>query len=188
LWRGLARAYQFFANASETGDFATILDGTNLIEGTQAAIAMKIYLGFTVAGNRSSLQAARTISAELQSLGHEVLTTHLVAENAWDVDRRLPPQQIFARDMGWLADCDLLVAEVSGSSFGVGFETGFVLGATQKRAILFFHREAEPHISLLITGNDHPNCTLVRYGSIDELPALVRNHLGAKSFRIAPLS
>lgn len=142
---------------------------------------MKIYLGFTVAGNRSSIEAARRILGVMQSLGHEVLTIHLVAENAWDVDRRLPPQEIFARDMAWLAQCDLFAAEVSGSSFGVGFETGFVLGATSKRAILFFRREAERHISLLITGNTHPNCTLVPYGSIDELPALVRNHLGVQS-------
>ena len=142
---------------------------------------MRIYLGFTVAGDRSSIEAARAILGALRSLGHDVLATHLVAENAWDLDRRLPPQEIFARDMAWLAECDLFVAEVSGSSFGVGFETGFVLGATSKRAILFFQREAERHISLLITGNTHPNCILVPYGSIDELPALVRNRLGVQS-------
>jgi 2'-deoxynucleoside 5'-phosphate N-hydrolase len=142
---------------------------------------MRIYLGLTVAGNRSSIEAARKILSALQSLGHEVLTTHLVGDNAWDVDRRLPAQEIFARDMAWLAECDLFVAEVSRLSFGVGFETGFVLGATSKRAILFFNRDAERRISLLITGNTHPNCTLVPYGSIDELPALVRNHLGVQS-------
>jgi nucleoside 2-deoxyribosyltransferase len=123
---------------------------------------MRIYLGFTVAGDRSSIEAARRILDVLQSLGHEVLTSHLVAENAWDIDRRLPAQAIFARDMAWLAQCDILVAEVSGSSFGVGFETAFVLGATSKRAILFFHREAERHISLLITGIPTPTARSYR--------------------------
>jgi hypothetical protein len=76
---------------------------------------MKIYLGFTVAGSRSSIEAAKKILNILQSLGHEVLTSHLVSDGAWEADRSVPPQKIFARDMNWLAQCDLFVAEVTGS-------------------------------------------------------------------------
>src|SRR5262250_3480512 len=83
---------------------------------------MKIYLGFTVAGDRSSVEAAKKILGVLQSMGHEVLTSHLMREDAWDADRRVAPQEIFARDMAWLAQCDLFVAEVSRSSFGLGSE------------------------------------------------------------------
>jgi hypothetical protein len=39
---------------------------------------MKIYLGFTVAGNRSSIEAAKKLLNVLESLGHEVLTSHLM--------------------------------------------------------------------------------------------------------------
>ena len=138
---------------------------------------MKIYLGFTVAGNRSSLEAARKILAILQSMGHEVLTSHLVQEDAWDADRRVAPQDIFARDMRWLAQCDLFVAEVSGSSFGLGFETGYLLGATDKKTILFYERGVEQRISLLITGNTLQNCDLVRYAGLDELGDLVRKQV-----------
>lgn len=123
------------------------------------------------------MEAAKKILGVLQSLGHEVLTSHLVLEDAWEADRRVPPQEIFARDMSWLAQCDLFVAEVSGSSFGLGFETGYLLGATEKKTILFFDRIAEQRISLLITGNTHPNCTLVPYSRLDELEDLVRTRL-----------
>lgn len=135
---------------------------------------MKIYLGFTVAGNRSSVEAAKKILSAVQSMGHEVLTSHLVREDAWDADRRVPPQKIFARDMKWLAECDIFIAEVSGSSFGLGFETGYLLGATAKKTILFYERAAEHRISLLILGNTHPNCCLVPYSGLDELEDLVR--------------
>lgn len=135
---------------------------------------MKIYLGFTVAGNRFSVEAAQKILAVIQSMGHDVLTSHLVQEDAWDADRRVAPQQIFERDMKWLAECDLFIAEVSGSSFGLGFETGYLLGATAKKTILFYERGAEHRISLLITGNTHPNCILVPYSRLDELEDLVR--------------
>jgi nucleoside 2-deoxyribosyltransferase len=138
---------------------------------------MKIYLGFTVAGNRSSIEAARKILEVLQSLDHEVLTSHLVSEDAWEADRRVAPQKIFARDMDWLAQCDLFVAEVTGSSFGLGFEAGYLLGATKKKTVLFFERAAENRISLLVTGNTHPNCILVPYSGLKELEELVRRRV-----------
>ncbi|MGB7848949.1 MAG: nucleoside 2-deoxyribosyltransferase [Candidatus Acidiferrum sp.] len=141
---------------------------------------MKIYFGFTVAGSRSSLDAAKRIVGALETMGHEVLTSHLVREDAWEADRSVAPQEIFARDMKWLDQCDLFVAEVSGSSFGLGFETGYLLGATTKRTILLYQREAERGISLLITGNTHPNCILIPYSRLDELEELVRKAVPAR--------
>lgn len=138
---------------------------------------MKIYLGFTVAGNRSSVEAAKRILSVLQLMGHEVLTTHLLREDAWDADRRVPPQEIFARDMKWLTECDIFVAEVSGSSFGLGFETGYLLGATTKKTVLFYDRAVQDRLSLLIVGNAHPNCRLLPYTQLDELEELVRRRV-----------
>jgi hypothetical protein len=44
---------------------------------------MKIYFGITVAGDRSGLVAARKIVDVLRVMGHEVLTAHLLGEDAW---------------------------------------------------------------------------------------------------------
>jgi 2'-deoxynucleoside 5'-phosphate N-hydrolase len=130
---------------------------------------MKIYFGFTVAGDRSSVVAATKIVELLEELGHEVLTRHLIREDAWQVDRFISPQEVYLRDMMWLEQCDLFVAEVSGSSFGLGFETGYLLGATEKKVVLFYRRAVETKISLLITGITHPNCRLVPYSELDEV-------------------
>lgn len=138
---------------------------------------MKIYFGFTVAGNRSSIEAARHVVRRLEEAGHEVLTRHLVDEDVWEADRSSSPQEIYQRDMKWLRECDVFIAEVSGSSFGIGYEAGFLLGASAKRAILFYRREVEKEISLLITGNTHPNCTLVPYGDKDEVDSYIRDTL-----------
>jgi 2'-deoxynucleoside 5'-phosphate N-hydrolase len=138
---------------------------------------MKVYFGFTVAGSRSSVEAAKKIVAILESMGHEVLTSHLLHEDAWEADRRLPPQEVFARDMRWLTQCDVFIAEVSGSSFGLGFEAGYLLGATPKKTILFYDRAVERKISLLIVGNTHPNCTLVPYTGLGGLEELVRSRV-----------
>jgi 2'-deoxynucleoside 5'-phosphate N-hydrolase len=133
---------------------------------------MKIYLGFTVAGARSGIEAARKIVQLLERLGHEVLTRHLVEDNAWEADRRISAQDVYRRDMAWLEQCDLFIAEVSGSSFGLGFETGYLLGATSKRVILLYRRDLEHRLSLLISGNSHPNCTLITYSTVEEVESL----------------
>src|SRR5579862_8156506 len=99
---------------------------------------MKIYFGFTVAGDRSTLDVARSIVVCLEELGHEVLTRHLVNENARAADASLGPQAVFQRDMAWIRKCDLFIAEASGSSFGVGFEAGYLLGAATAKVTLFY--------------------------------------------------
>src|SRR5579863_1492441 len=111
---------------------------------------MKIYFGFTVAGDRSGIEIARKVVLQLEEMGHEVLTRHLVSENAWAADRLISPQDVYRLDMGWLQQCDLFLAEVSGSSFGLGVEAGYLLGATEKQVILFYRQEIKEKISLLI--------------------------------------
>src|SRR5229473_513000 len=141
---------------------------------------MKIYFGFTVAGDRSAIETARRVVRLLEDWGHEVLTRHLVADNAWEADRQISPQDVYRRDMAWLEQCDLFIAEVSGSSFGLGFETGYLLGATNKRVILLYRRELERKVSLLISGNSHVNCTLMPYATIEEIENAVTGILQEK--------
>lgn len=122
------------------------------------------------------MQAARKIVELLVQMGHDVLTHHLVREDAWESDRRITPKEVYLRDMKWLGQCDLFIGEVSGSSFGLGFETGYLLGATDKKVLLFYRRDAENEISLMITGITHPNCTLVPYSEVAELEDWIRNY------------
>ena len=68
-------------------------------------------------------------------------------------------------------------AEVSGSSFGLGFETGYLLASTSKKVVLFYRRDLEKKISLLITGNTHAGCTLVPYSDVEEIELFVRENV-----------
>jgi len=138
---------------------------------------MKIYFGFTVAGDHSSMMAARKIVELVDQMGHEVLTRHLIEDNAWEADRLITPKEVYLRDMKWLEQCDLFMAEVSGSSFGLGFETGYLLGATKKKVILFYRIDVETKISLLITSITHPNCRLAPYSDLNEAESWIRNNL-----------
>jgi hypothetical protein len=138
---------------------------------------MKIYFGFTVAGDRSTLGTAKRVVQLLEELGHEVLTRHLVDDDAWEADRLISPQDVYRRDMNWLRECQLFIAEVSGSSFGLGFETGYLLGATTKKVILLYRFDVEKKVPLLIIGNTHPNCTLVPYSDIEEVESFIKENV-----------
>ena len=139
---------------------------------------MKIYFGFTMAGDRSSIDTARKVVHQLEEMGHEVLTRHLVSDNAWEADRSISPQDVYRRDMVWLEQCELFIAEVSGSSFGLGFETGYLLGATSTNVVLLYRREVEQNVSLLIAGNTHANCTLVPYATVEEVEQFITRNIG----------
>lgn len=132
-----------------------------------------------MAGDRSAVEAARQMVGALERMGHEVVTRHLVEDGARAADRRLGAAEVYERDMRWLESCDVLVAEASGSSFGIGFETGLLLGGTGKRAILFYRRGLESRISMLITGNRHPRCTVVPYQSVEEATRALARELAS---------
>jgi nucleoside 2-deoxyribosyltransferase len=138
---------------------------------------MKIYLACTVRGDRGGVAAARAICDRLQQLGHNVLTTHLLADNVDSAEAALPDADVYRRDLDWLTTCDLLVAEASGSSYGVGFEVGYVLGRGRKVVVLY--NAARRHaISRVATGNCDPNCTTVAYSSVPELLAFIDQRFG----------
>jgi len=136
---------------------------------------MKIYLACTVRGDRGGVAAGRAICDRLQRLGHEVLTTHLLADDVDRSESALSEADVYRRDIAWLTDCDVLVAEASGSSYGVGFEVGYVLGRGRK-VVLLYDAARRDAISRLATGNCDQNCTTVPYRSIDELVAFVEHH------------
>jgi NAD(P)-dependent dehydrogenase (short-subunit alcohol dehydrogenase family) len=142
---------------------------------------MTIYLACTVRGDRGGVLAGRAICERLQRHGHRVLTTHLLADDVETAESQITETEVFRRDLEWLAACDLLVAEASGSSYGVGFEVGYVLGraaTTGQRVILLYDTARRHQVSRLITGNDAAACTTFGYGSIEELTTFIDKTVG----------
>ena len=137
---------------------------------------MRVYLACTVRGDRGGVAAGRAICDRLRHHGHDVLTAHLLDDNVETAESTLTEQAVFLRDLEWLSGCDALVAEASGSSFGVGFEVGYVLASAERtgqRVLLLYDRAKAARVSRLLVGNVHPACTTAAYGSIEELVALI---------------
>jgi nucleoside 2-deoxyribosyltransferase len=143
---------------------------------------MIIYLACTVRGDRGGVLAGRAICERLQALGHEVLTTHLLADDVEEAESRLTERDVYARDLEWLSLCDVLVAEASGSSYGVGFEVGYVLGRadrTGQQVVLLYDNARRHALSRLLTGNCDAHCTTRGYDTLSELTAFIDRHFAA---------
>ena len=141
---------------------------------------MKIYLACTVRGDRCAISGLRTLAAALEGEGHTILTKHLLDANVEGAESTLSERAVYDRDVAWLESCDVLVAEASGSSFGVGFEVGYVLGRsdrTNQRVILLYEADRRDAISRLIVGNAHPRCRTVGYTDAADLITRVRENL-----------
>ena len=125
-----------------------------------------------------ALPEARALGTAIEDAGHQLLTRRFLEDEAEDEDGRLPPDAVFARDLDWLDECDVLVAEASGSSYGVGFEVGYIAGRaerTGKRAIVLFDERLRDRVSRLVSGNTHPRCLTIAYRDADD----ARAQLGA---------
>ena len=115
-------------------------------------------------------------------MGHTIATRHLLEDDVEGMEGALTERAVFERDMRWLEAADMLIAEASGSSYGVGFEVGYVLGrsgGTGQRVLLLYDAARRPLVSRLIAGNVHPNCTTYPYRDADDLLRFVRTSLAA---------
>ena len=116
--------------------------------------------------------------------GPEVMTTHLLTDDVDRAESQLTEAQVYRRDLEWLSRCDGLVAEASGSSYGVGFEVGYVLGRAREtgQRVWLLYDEARRHgVSRLITGNCDVACTTFAYPSIEDLTAFIDQQFGPPS-------
>ncbi len=81
-----------------------------------------IYFAGAISSGRADVGQYRRIVTALEEAGHRVLAGAVAAEHVGDHGEALAPAAIFSRDLGWLETSDLLVAEVSAPSTGVGYE------------------------------------------------------------------
>lgn len=92
-------------------------------------------------------------------------------------------EEVYARDTGWIMGCDLLVAEVSTPSHGVGYEIGYALSLGKK--VLCLHRRGVK-VSKMIQGNPDPHLTVHSYETIEQARHLLMVYLAGMDLESAP--
>ena len=113
---------------------------------------MKIYFAGAIRGGREDAQLYKKLIAYLKEKG-QVLTEHI---GSTDINREgetsSKDEEIYNRDIKWLQSADIVVAEVTTPSLGVGYELG--IAEKLNIPVLCLYRPDEGNrLSAMVSGN-----------------------------------
>lgn len=131
---------------------------------------MKIYFAGSIRGGRDDKGLYLEIINLLERYG-KVLTEHIGDKALSALGEDGPTDKyIYERDMAWLNAADVVIAEVTTPSLGVGYEIGKMEG---KKPILCVYREQDgKRVSAMIGGNG--NLKLKRYKNTADLQRILK--------------
>lgn len=113
---------------------------------------MKIYFAGSIRGGRTDVSLYLELIEHLKQFG-EVLTEHIGnAALTQFGENETTDEFIHNRDMDWLMSADVIVAEVTHPSLGVGYELGRALEQGKKVLCLFRNQEGKK-LSAMISGS-----------------------------------
>ena len=130
---------------------------------------MKIYFAGSIRGGREDKDLYLKIIELLKQYG-TVLTEHVGDKDLTRAgENNLSEEYIYDRDMNWLNQSDIIVAEVTTPSLGVGYE---IAKAENRKSILCLYREQEgKSLSAMIAGNK--NMKIERYKDLSDIEKIL---------------
>lgn len=133
---------------------------------------MKIYFAGSIRGGRDDAHLYAQIIDILKKFG-SVLTEHVGDKNLSEEGTEDGPndEYIYTRDMEWLKESDIIVAEVTTHSTGVGYEIGYADSLGKK--IVCLHRDGDKKVSAMVSGNK--NIDLCEYKNIEDVENILKN-------------
>ena len=135
---------------------------------------MKIYFAGAIRGGREETNIYNNIITYLSSKA-EVLTEHVGSSELKTIgETNRSDREIFLRDMEWLQSADLIIAEVTTPSLGVGYELG--IAEKLKIPVLCLYRPIKgKRLSAMISGNEKFNCQA--YQTLDDAKVHINKFL-----------
>lgn len=126
---------------------------------------MKIYFACSLRGQKKDNNNYEEIVSALEKYG-EILSEHISRQGVKKSEMRFEDSYIYERDLKWLTSSDVLVAEVTMPSLGVGYKLAYA-EKIGKPVICLFDTTAGSHLSVMVTGNK--KLKIIRYGNRYEL-------------------
>ncbi len=135
---------------------------------------MNVYFACSITGGREFESVYQSITRTLLESGHVVPTSHLAESGVVDLEKIADAHEIYNRDITWIQACDVLIAEVSTPSHGVGYEVAFALGLNKPVLCCY---QAGRQISKMITGNPDKNLLVISYRDSYQVAGIVQKFL-----------
>ena len=130
---------------------------------------MRIYFAGSIRGGRDEEANYLKIITYLTNFG-QVLTEHVGSKNIKKNESHNSDKYIFERDISWLKSADIMIADVTVPSLGVGYEIGFA--ETLNIPILcLYNPKNKKSLSAMISGNK--KLIYKNYNTVEEAELLI---------------
>ena len=130
---------------------------------------MKVYFAGSIRGGRQDAELYRKVIAALKEK-HQVLTEHVGDLSLSTVEDK-GDKAIYEQDTTWLRECDVVVAECTQVSLGVGYELAYA--EAHGKEVHICYRPRETQLSAMLAGNERFH--IHRYTDESEILTQVRN-------------
>ncbi|MFT7328062.1 MAG: nucleoside 2-deoxyribosyltransferase [Crocinitomicaceae bacterium] len=132
---------------------------------------MKIYFAGSIRGGRDDKENYKKIIDWLKKYG-VVLTEHIGLDSLSEKGQtEFSEEKIYTQDTDWVRESDIVIAEVTQVSLGVGYELGFA-ESLNKRVVCLFNTSSGKSLSAMVRGNK--NLKVINYSSLDEIPNILQ--------------
>ena len=134
---------------------------------------MKIYFAGSIRGGRDDQEMYLELIEKLRTYG-TVLTEHIGDKSLSNLgEQEVKNDFIYERDMSWVKESDVIVAELTTPSLGVGFEIG--QAQAMEKPILGLYRTTEgKRLSAMMSGNSY--LQIREYTTLEDIDAILSDY------------
>ena len=134
---------------------------------------MIVYCAGAIKGDSSYQEGYQEIINIVKNHGHSALSElNPEFQSAFPLN----VNQVFQRDIKWIEKSNVMIAEVSGPSLGVGFEISYALYMREIPVLALYNADVE-NVSAMITGCDSELLYIKTYHNERELDEIIKSFL-----------
>ncbi len=119
---------------------------------------MKVYFACSITGGRESAHLYQNIVDAIKESGAELLSEvfaseKISAKKGFSANKDMSKSEIWGWDLNWVREADVIIAEVTQPSLGVGYE---IAKAEEwgKPILALFYKPSGKRLSAMIEGSD----------------------------------
>ena len=112
----------------------------------------KIYFAGSIRGGREDAKLYQRIISHI-SKSNKVLTEHIGNPHIDSAEKGMTDQDIYEQDTAWLRECDMVIAECTTPSHGVGYEMAYAEAI--KKPVHIFYDLQRAKLSAMLAGNSY---------------------------------
>ena len=126
---------------------------------------MNIYFSGSIYGGRQKLETYKKLVKELEKYG-KILNPEVADDTIFEDEKKTSDKEIVETLLKKMDIADIIFAEITVPSLGVGYEIGYA-DKINKKIICIYDKTVTPKITTMLRGNDR--LKIIPYTNINEI-------------------